>query len=280
MATEDVPAGIDLLRGVRARSRKRVVRIRSLAVVGAAGIVAAAVAVTLSAGPAPTALAQVTRALDQTAATSYQVSATNQIVQAGGLRSPSWSTLSGEFDPAQGVGEQTDNLGDQVRWVAGNTYVFVTDTLRQASNELVGQPIPAWASWEQFPGGLQSGASVGTTGLAKLGLSPYNVELVDPQDLLSVLQSATAVQASGTASGPGWTGSAYSFTASAQLDGPDHTAVSFSGTVDVDAQERVRQFDVLETFMTTVSRVKITFGDFGLPVSVSAPPASQVWPDN
>jgi hypothetical protein len=39
----------------------------------------------------------------------------------------------------------------------------------------------------------------------------------------------------------------------------------------------VRQLDALDTFMNTVSQVKISFGDFGLPVSVSAPPASETY---
>ena len=56
---EDVPPGIDLLRGVRARNRRRLVRIRSLAAAGAAGIVAAVTAIMISAGPAPSASAQV-----------------------------------------------------------------------------------------------------------------------------------------------------------------------------------------------------------------------------
>jgi hypothetical protein len=72
-ATEDVPPGIDLLRGVRARSRKRVVRVRSLVAVGAAGIVAAVASVTLSAVQAPSAFAQVMRAAARTGAASYQV---------------------------------------------------------------------------------------------------------------------------------------------------------------------------------------------------------------
>ena len=72
-------------------------------------------------------------------------------------------------------------------------------------------------------------------------------------------------------------GSAYTFTIATTLNGPLHTAVSLRGTVDVDQQGRVRQLDGLESFMGTVQKVTITFGDFGLPVSVSPPPASQTW---
>jgi len=141
-----------------------------------------------------------------------------------------------------------------------------------------GQPVPAWASWEQLVDSpLQPGAGVGTAGLAMLGVFPGFLGEVDPQDLLALLQSATQVREVGPASGPGWTGSAYTFTIATTLNGLLHTAVSLSGTVDVDQQGRVRQLDGLDSFRGTVSQVEITFGDFGLPVSVSAPPASETW---
>jgi hypothetical protein len=54
-------------------------------------------------------------------------------------------------------------------------------------------------------------------------------------------------------------------------------SVSSSGTVDVDQQGRVRRLDAVESFNGTVRKVEVTFGDFGLPVPVSAPPASQTW---
>ncbi len=276
-AAEDVPPGIDLLRGVRALSRKRVVRVRALAAACAAGIVAAAVAVTLSAVQAPSAFAQVTHAAARTAAASYRVRATEKIVQIGGLRSQPWATAYGEFDPAHGVGQQTDNLGAQIRYVGGSMYVFLTDDLRAAYNR-TGPPVPAWASWEQLAGiRLQPGAAAGTAGLAMLGVFPGFLGQVAPQDLLALLQSATQVREVGPASGPGWTGTAYTFTIVTTLDGPLHTAVSLSGTVDVDQLGRVRQLDGLESFMGTVQKVAITFGGFGLPVSVSPPPASQTW---
>jgi hypothetical protein len=275
VAAEDVPPGIDLLHGVRARSRARAVRIRSLVAVGAAGIVAAAAATTLSAVQAPSAFAQVSRAAALTAATSYQVSETEKIVQTGGLYSQPWATASGEFDPALGVGEGTDNLGVQLRFVGGYAYEFVTDALRAASNRKIGGPIPAWASWERLPSPLQPGANVTTAELAALARRPAFLGLVDPQDMLALLESATQVSEAGPASGSGWTGSAYTF--SVTFSGPSAPAVSISGTVDVDEQGRVRQLDVLDSLGQTERNVEITFGDFGLPVSVSAPPASETF---
>ena len=273
----DVPPGIDLLRGVRARSRKRVVRVRAAAAAGAAGIVAAVAAITLSVVPAPSAFAQVTHAAARTAAASYQVRLSQEIVQIGGLRSTPWSTAYGELDPEHGAGEQRDNLGDQIRYAGGSTYVFLTDELR-AAYRLGGEPIPAWASWERLPGNpLRPGGSVKPAEIGLLSVFPGFLGEVDPQDLLTLLQSATGVREVGPASGPGWTGSAYSFTVATRLNGPLHTPVGLSGTVDVDQQGRVRQLNARDSFSRTVSQVEVTFGDFGLPVSVSPPPASQTW---
>jgi len=55
----------------------------------------------------------------------------------------------------------------------------------------------------------------------------------------------------------------------------DWHVVSTSGTVDVDHQGRVRQPDATETLGKTARKAEMTFGDFGVPVSVSAPPSSE-----
>jgi hypothetical protein len=277
VATEDVPPGIDLLRAVRERGRRRVVRARALAAAGAAGIVAAGAGIALSAAPAPSAFAQVTHAAVRTGAASYVVRSEEKIVDAGGLRSQPWATGYGEFDPVTGVGEFTDNLGARIRWAGGSMYVFLTADLRAAYGR-TGPPVPAGVSWERLAGvplGPRAGAS--PAGLAMLGVFPGLLGQVDPQGLLALLQSATEVREVGPASGPGWTGSAYSFSIATTLTGPLHTAVSLRGTVDVDQQGRVRRLDGRDSFGGTVSQVEVTFGNFGLPVSVSPPPAGQTW---
>jgi len=277
VAAEDIPPGIDLLRGVRARSRKRAVRLRSLVAVGAAGAATAVAAVTLSAVPAPSAFAQVKQAADRMAEASYRVRSVQKIVEIGGLRSTPWATAYGEFDPEHGVGEQADNRGDQIRYVGGSIYLFLSADLR-VSYQLSGPPIPAWASWERIPGvPLQPGGGATAAGLGLLGVFPGQLAQINPQDLLALLQSATDVREVGPASGPGWTGTAYSFTVATTLNGPLHTPLSLTGTVDVDQQGRVRQLNARDSFSRTVSQVEVTFGDFGLPVSVSPPPASQTW---
>jgi hypothetical protein len=266
-AAEDIPPGIDLLRGMRARSRKRVVRARAVLAAGLAGIVAVAAAITLSAIRAPSAQAQVTQAASRTAAQSYQVSS----VLTTGARPP--VTISGEFDPARDVGEETTSQGLQIRFVGNYVYVPLTGALRKAWDVIQPAPLPAGKLWLRGPAPRLSGDA--SAALVLLGSAIPGVGQFTPQDLLTLLESASQVRQAGSASGPGWTGTAYTFTATTTLGGPSHLVVATSGTVDVDQQGRVRQLNATETLGPTVLKVRTTFGDFGIPVSVSAPPASQ-----
>ena len=79
-----------------------------------------------------------------------------------------------------------------------------------------------------------------------------------------------------TASGPGWTGTKYGFSVTA----PKNIAGA-RGTIDVDSQGQVRRMLVTLTYavgaevhFTCVEDV--SYSDFGAPVKVTAPPASQV----
>jgi hypothetical protein len=278
-ATEDIPPGIDLLGRVRARSKARVIRIRALVATGAAGIVAAGAAITLSTVQAPSAFAQVMHAAARTAAESYQVSSTSTMVKVPGLgtipSSPAITT--GEFDPARGVGEETSSRGIQVRYVDGSIYLPLTGAYRAVYDQTHGAPIPADRSWLRLPMPLQAGKYATAVELLQLGTIAMGLEPVDPQGLLAVLQSASQVREVGPASGPGWTGTAYTFTATMTLPGSPQTILSTSGTVDVDQQGRIRQLDAVQSIGPIERKLEVSFGDFGIPVSVSAPPASQTF---
>jgi hypothetical protein len=134
-------------------------------------------------------------------------------------------------------------------------------------------PLPAGKSWLRAPAPRLSGDA--SAALILLGTASPGIDQFSPQDLLAVLESASQVRQVGPVSGPGWTGTAYTFTAATTLGGPLHLAVTTSGTVDVDQQGRVRQLNATETIGPAVLKVQMTFGDFGIPVSVSAPPASE-----
>lgn len=74
----------------------------------------------------------------------------------------------------------------------------------------------------------------------------------------------------GPTSGLGWTGTKYTFTA--PLSGGQGAA---SGTIYVDGQGQVRRLVMVTTQGRLTADRDRTFGDFGAPVRVTAPPASQ-----
>jgi len=275
VATEDVPPGIDLLRAVKKRSRARTVRIRVAISAGTAAVVAAVVAaaaaITLSAVPTPSALAQVTKAAEATARQSYHVRSVT------GLKGIGPVTLNGEFDPGRGVGEETSSTGAQVRFAGGYMYMPLSDAFRAAFEKIRGISIPAGKSWVRFPAPLRPGSEVTLINLTQFGISPSDLGQVSPQNLLGLLQSVSQVRQTGPASGHGWTGTAYSFTFTKDFGGPLHLALRAKGTVGVDREGRVRQLDADYSIGKTRQRSEMTFGDFGAPVSVSAPPASEVY---
>jgi hypothetical protein len=270
-ATEDMPPGIDLLTGARARSKAHRTRTRVALSAGAAGIAAAAAAITVSTVAAPSALAQVTQAAARTAAQSYRVTSTSTpVVHRPGMALS--ETISGEFDPGGKLGEERTAGGLEVRFVGGYMYVPLVPAMRDAYEKAHGTPIPAGKTWLKVPGpgrdtvqpALQVTQIAGTT---------TGLEQLDPQDLLALLQDSSQVSEQGPASGPGWTGTAYTFTASLTTSGPSPLRLSSTGTVDVDQQGRVRRLEATETAGKTVRKTQVTFGDFGLAVSVSPPPA-------
>jgi hypothetical protein len=282
-AAEEIPPGIDLLRGVRGRRRARVVRIRVLLSAGVAAIVTLVAAITLSAVQAPSALAEVTQAAARTAAQSYEVNAT--ITMNGpGLGQPRLMQVRGEFDPARGLGEETVGRGTQVLYAGGYMYLPLTGPHRIILQD-GGKPIPAGKTWFKLSAPLREfeGLQYRDTAVQVILLgssSFFGVDPINPLGLLALLESASQVREVGPASGPGWTGTAYAYTATVRFGGPHPVVASASGTVDVDQQGRVRRLDATELApdeIHNVRKVEMTFGDFGVRVSVSAPPASETF---
>ena len=75
----------------------------------------------------------------------------------------------------------------------------------------------------------------------------------------------------GSASGPGWTGTRYVFA----VPFPEGQQ-SLTATVELDQQGRVRRLVTITTQGNVTTDRDLTLGDFGAPVRVTAPSASQV----
>lgn len=298
-AAETIPPATGLLGGVRRRRARRRLRTRVVLSAGSAAVVATGLLLALPATRTPPAagtrppsgtlaLAALTRAVTKTAAQSYHVSEVTSETFTPQYASRPIVTMreAGAFDPVRHAGEVTLLLNpelpavSEIRYIGKYAYEFIAAADRGISD---GKP---WdellASPPSFPS--QNNKHKETyNGLANL---PNDVMggPVNPQDLLAVLESLGTVRQDGQASGPGWTGITYSFSATTEdfVTGMNNIHRPVRGTVGVDQQGRVRQL-VLTTVVQPPSgglesiTNDVTFSDFGARVSVTAPPASQVY---
>jgi hypothetical protein len=284
--------GAELLRRVRRRTTVRR-RTRALAPAGAVAALAgaAAVAVTLTAtvASAPSAFAAVTAAAAKTSTESFRVTmnitTTTESVTGSSVAR---YRVAGESDPSHGVGEETVSSKDQLtgplqlRFIGQDIYIDVQSPVFSQ----VPASKPGGSSTDKVPAGSAglspkpwSGAALWPRLTARqLIVSPGfdSQQAVDPGALIALLRSAGTVTKQGPASGPGWTGTKYGFTVATS-----GRVSSVSGTVYVDSQGQVRR--LLTTAILQIgggyhdtSTEDVTFSDFGVPVSVTAPPASQV----
>jgi hypothetical protein len=265
------------------RVRKRAARERRRRVLVPAGAVALAAAVAgglttgvVTAGggaAAPSARTALTAALVKTSAQSFTFTAS-----ASRRLGPTTShgSVAGEFDPVRGAGkEQVRSGGDQWQIRYTGAHAYSTTAGFAASLGTHGKP------WAEFP------AVVDPAEVAREGVTGFLAGMpINPAGLLTLLKSAATVRAAGPASGPGWTGTKYTFTLPPDSDQVPQKA---SGTVSVDSAGRVRQLVARDSTVASVlhgNTVKkevwavsqtLTFGGFGTPVTVTAPPADQVF---
>ena len=282
--SSDRPAGIDLLRGVRERQaparRRARYRTRALVSAGAVAVLGggAVLATTLTAtvADAPPASAAVTAAAAKTSAESFHV--TMKAVTTEPVPPGKGSTLvlpwgiTGEFAPSRNVGQETITTvrtpKTQVLYVGQQMYVH-TDA-PQTKNPSASGPGSGTKPWVELAIWPRQSATA-------IAVSPdFAQQSVNPTALLGLLKSVGTVTDEGPASGPHWTGAKYGFSVTA----PEDTAGA-SGTVDVDSHGQVRSMLVTLTFaagggVNFTCTEDVTYSDFGHPVTVSVPPASQV----
>ncbi len=258
-ATEDIPPDIDLLGGFAAARRQGRSRRTRRGAVLSAGIAAAAVAVSaiaLTAGSAPPALATVTSALTRTLSQSYHLSSqeSSYYLVNGQVRYPDHYVCATEADPVRQRLARSCSNGVVTREVGGYTYTRLGITDRHPN----GKP------WLRM-------RSVSIADLPKAGFMNEYI-LGTPQQMLAEIKEEATVTVAGPASGPGWTGTRYAFS---------DPKLGLSGTVTVDQQGRARA--LAQTIRTPnavhpfVLTQVMTFSDFGAPVTVTPPPADQIF---
>jgi hypothetical protein len=279
--SSDLPPGIDLLRGVRDRQaperRRARYRMRALVSAGAVAVAAGAavLATTLTAtvASAPPALAVVTAAAAKTSAESFHMTikaVTVEPAPPGARLVLPWG-ITGEFNPSRNVGEETVTNAHapnvQVIYVGQQMYVHTDAPPANNPPSAPGADQKPWIELAIWPPQSATGIVV----------SPdFAQQSVYPSGLLGLLRSVGTVTDEGPASGPHWTGTKYGFSVTAPKD-----TAGARGTVDVDGKGQVRRMLVTLTFATGggvnfTCTEDVEYGDYGVPVTVTVPPASQV----
>ena len=253
-------------------------RLRGRAALAVGSVVALGAGLALTATGAQSALAA-TAAPPSPATQSYQVRMVTTetfTAHAGGGTIVDMDNRGG-FNPAQQTGAVTLPVNPElpattaIRYVGGNAYLFFP----------VPEPGPLGTNgmhWLQAINAAPFGSFVDNLPLDAVQ------GLVTPAQLLGQLQSLTTLQPAGPASGPGWTGTRYTFTASdIELDSVPQAVIN--GSVTVDQFGRVRQLLLPATAPDSYAAgtgiqaltINLTFSGFGEPVNVQAPPATQVY---
>lgn len=266
----------------RQRRRRALVRAGAVGVAAAvAGGVTAGVVTGAGSASAPGSLKMLTDALVKTSVQSFTFNYTQQQTHSD-TTGPSTTRASGAFDPATGTGHEDVTLaGNPVAvhvlftgkdmYVSGPPMKFTDDKPWIETAE----PVPP----QPGSGSATPGSLFATKGFA--GGEPLN-----PADLIPLLKSATTVSELGSASGPGWTGTSYRFTAPMTGAAESESHMSVHGTVAVDSSGRVRELTTVTQWqgessvagrppITITNTNRLAFGGFGVPVTVTAPPASQ-----
>jgi hypothetical protein len=233
----------------------------------AAGAVVAAAGATgsllmASASDAPSALAVVTSAIQKTSADSYSFNL-DSTMRFGGREWHS-DVVSGSFDPRHELGAESlighgqNPAKAQIRFIGKYVYTLVSPG---SSLGTMSKP------WDKAP--VPSASTDGMAGDGSYGF--ISDQPVSPAELSGVLRSAGTVRDEGPASGLGWTGTRYTFTA--RFPGERE---SVTGTVYVDQQERIRRLVTTTTEGKLTMSRDLTFGDFGASVPVTTPAVTQV----
>ena len=226
----------------------------------------------LTASQTPSALAAVTAAAARTAAQSYRVRVTFSLSEPG--FAPSKNTFSGIFNPVLGIGKEIRTNVFNPALPAGqendetDVYLLIGGYIYTNINPPKSSPLYG-KRWEKLPLATLPGSQNGQFG-ALLPGSPED-QIVSPDDLLAALHSVGQVREIGSASGPGWTGTRYAFTAKLSA------ITRLRGTVDVDQQGRVRAIEDTMPIMSPPRfgpekrigwyTATMTFSDFGVTVS-------------
>jgi hypothetical protein len=273
---DDSMAVENLLRTVR-RSRRR--RPRALSIAGgtvvAAGA-AAAVFLSVNAAAAPPALAAVSGALSRAEAGSFAMDLT--VTAKPALNNPATPLhIIGKLDLKRGIGQETISNGWQTLIVDGTAYTKILPS--QTKQNDTGGKLWTTTPLAEMEDNLPYKSPGGKLAWDFNSNRPFN-----PQAVLALLNSdPTALDNEGPISGPGWTGTKYTFVVSNPKD-TGGLVDSITCTIGVDSKGDIRNLTQTTVFATggnastsgkQIYTADFTFSDFGTRFSVTPPPASE-----
>jgi hypothetical protein len=288
-ATSDMPDGIDLVDGfARLRSRRRRGRAAILAGVAVAAAGATAIALTVASapavhtvrpgasarsdGPPRSALAALTTALNKMVNTQSFREVAEVGMQTffynGGISPIYRHTCSGEEDAAADL--ETFSCSG------------VLDLTELVADGWIYEKLPTVSAGDDYKPWLRIRESYVESPPQPSPIDSAGNDL--PQQILAAIEKGVKVTTVGPVSGPGWTGTQYAFSWSKILAKGLKPDV-ITGVVDVDQQGLARVLEYTDRSTGADGTVLVTttdetFSDFGVKVTVTLPPASEVYTQN
>jgi hypothetical protein len=279
---DDSIAVENLLRAVRRRHTRRR-RSRVLSVAGGTAVAAgaaAAVFLSVNVAAAPPALAAVTGALSRAEAGSFAMNLT--VTAKPALNSPATPLhITGKLDLKRNLGQETISNGWQTLIVGGTAYtkILPSQTKQYDTGGKLWTTTPLWVAEDELPYKSPGGRLAWDFNSNR----PFN-----PQAVLAVLNSdPNALDNEGPVSGPGWTGTKYTFVVSHPKD-TGGVVDSISCNMGVDSKGYIRNLTQTTVFATggnastsgkQTYTADFTFSDFGTRFSVTPPPANETTTD-
>jgi hypothetical protein len=248
----------------RARIASRGPRVRVAIGLGAAGALAAGAFAVVTVMQPPSAYTAILAATNATCSQSFRYTGTLNSTYVGDLGTPGeTAALTGQFDVPRDIAEESYAGSLEKIFVGGYRYVSFGQSGAFGGKDWIGnRETPADFRTDILDSWLLGGV-----------LNPCASEAWP-----GILRSASDLKFTGEVSGSGWTGTQYTFSA------PKIGVLSVA--IAVDKRGRLRylrttmpgstQRTGTSTMTTPSEQSSMTFSDFGVPVSVTPPPASEV----
>jgi len=253
----------------RARIASRGPRVRVAVALGTAGVLAAGAFAAVTLTQTPSAYAAILAATNATCSRSFRYTGTTTDASLSDPAVPGGTqALAGQLDVPREVAEESYVGSVEKIFVGGYQYVFY--------GNWPGVGGKVWFSHRETPADFRNDF-LRNSWLMGAVLDPCASEAWP-----GILRSASDLKSTGEVSGPDWTGTQYTFSApkagvaSAVIAVDQRGRLRYIRTATPGSTVRTSSSAGTSTTQTPSAESWITFSDFGVPVSVTPPPASEI----